>query len=67
LNDHGINNVRKTKKHASELLVPAPHPSEVEIAIEKLKRHKLQHMDQILTELIQVGDETSCSEVHTLI
>jgi hypothetical protein len=48
-------------------LVSASHPSEVEIATEKLKRYKLPHSNQILAELIQVGNETSCPEIHTLI
>jgi hypothetical protein len=50
LNVHRVSDAR--------LLVPAPSPFEVEIAIAKLKRYKLLGNDQILAELIQAGGET---------
>jgi hypothetical protein len=40
LNVHGVNDVRQTKIHTAEPLVPKPSSSEVETAIEKLKRYK---------------------------
>lgn len=41
--------------------------SEGEIAIEKLKRYKSPGTDQILTEMIEAGGESLCSNVHNLI
>jgi hypothetical protein len=40
LNVHGVNDVRQTEIHTAEPLVPEPSDSEVEMAIEELKRHK---------------------------
>jgi hypothetical protein len=40
LNVHGVNDVRQTEIYTAEPLVPEPSSSEVEIAIEKLKRYK---------------------------
>jgi hypothetical protein len=40
LNVHGVNDVRQTEVHTAEPLVPEPSAFEVEMAIEKLKRHK---------------------------
>jgi hypothetical protein len=40
LNVHRVNNVRQTEVHTAEPLVPEPSVFEVEMAIEKLKRHK---------------------------
>jgi len=37
LNVHGINDVRQTEIHTSELPVPEPSAFEVEMAIEKLE------------------------------
>jgi hypothetical protein len=55
LNVHGVKHVRQTKIHTAESLVPEPSSSEVEIAIEKLKRYKSPGTDQIPAELIQAG------------
>jgi hypothetical protein len=41
---------------SAEQLVIGPCPFEVEIAVAKLKKYKLQGSDQIPAELIQVGD-----------
>jgi hypothetical protein len=62
-----VNNVRQTKIHTAEPLVPKPSSFEVEIAIEKLKRYKSPGIDQILAEFIQSGRNTLCSEIHKLI
>ena len=40
LNVHGVNDVRKTEIHTAESLVPKLSAFEVELAIEKLKRHE---------------------------
>jgi hypothetical protein len=49
--------ILQTEIHTVEPLVPEPSSSEVEIAIEKLKRYKSPGIDQILAELIQAGGE----------
>jgi hypothetical protein len=67
LNAHGVNDVRQTEIHTAEPLVPEPSDSEVEMAIEKLKRHKSPGVDQIPAELIKAGSRTICSEIHKLI
>jgi hypothetical protein len=67
LNAHGVNDVRQTEIHTAEPLLPEPSSSEVEIAIEKLKRYESPGMDQIPAELIQARGNTLRSEIHTLI
>jgi hypothetical protein len=47
--------------------VPEPSLVEVETAIGKLKSYKSPGTDQIPAELIKVGGETVCSEIHKLI
>jgi hypothetical protein len=42
LNVHGAGGVRQTEIHTAEPFVPEPSASEFEVAIGKLKRHKLQ-------------------------
>jgi hypothetical protein len=44
--------------YTAEPLVTKPSPTEVGIAIEKLKMYKSLGTNQILTELIQAGGET---------
>jgi len=51
LNVHWVNDVRQTEIHTAEPLVPEPSASDVELAIDKLKRHKSQGIDQIPAEL----------------
>jgi hypothetical protein len=48
LNIHGFNEVRQAEIHTAEPQVPEPSAFEVELAIEKLKRHKSPGIDQIL-------------------
>jgi hypothetical protein len=62
-----VNDVRQTEIHTAEPLVPEPSDSEVEIAIEKLKRHKSPGIDQIPAEPIKAGGRTIRSEIHKLI
>jgi len=44
--------------------VPEPSALEVEMAIEKLKRHKSPGIDQIPAELIKARGRTIHSEIH---
>jgi hypothetical protein len=39
LNVLGVNDIRQTEVHTAEHLLPEPSAFEVEMAIEKLKRH----------------------------
>jgi hypothetical protein len=57
LNVHGVNDVRQTELHTAEPLVAEPSAFEVEMAIEKLKRHKSPGIVQIQAELIKAGVE----------
>jgi hypothetical protein len=47
--------------------VPDPSPSEVEIAVAKLKKYNSPGSDQIPAELIQAGGEILLSVIHKLI
>jgi hypothetical protein len=53
--------------HTAKPLVPGPNSFEDEIALEDLTRYESRGTDQILAELVQVGGNTSCSEIHKLI
>jgi hypothetical protein len=55
LNVHNVSDVRQTKVHTAELLVPGCSHLEVEIAIAKFKKYKSPGINQILAELIQAG------------
>jgi hypothetical protein len=52
----GVSDVTQTEKHTAEPLVPVPRAFEVEMAIEKLKRHKSPGIDQIPAELVKAGE-----------
>jgi hypothetical protein len=67
LNVHGVIAVRRAEIRTAEPLVPEPSAMEVELAIEKLKSHKLPGIDQIPAELIKVGGRTICCAIHKLI
>jgi hypothetical protein len=67
LNVHGVKDVGQTEIHTAEPLVPEPRASQVEMAIEKLKRHKSPGVDQIPAELIKAGGRTIRSEIRKLI
>jgi hypothetical protein len=54
LNIHGVDDVRQTEMHTAEQ-VPEPNVFEGEMAVKKLKRHKLQGIDQIPSEFIKAG------------
>ena len=49
----GVNDVRHPEIHTAEPLVPEPSAFEIEMAIEKLKRHKSPGLDEIPTEPIK--------------
>jgi hypothetical protein len=53
--------------HTAEPLVPEPSAFEVELAIEKLKRHKSPGTDQIPAELIKAEGRKFRGEIHRLI
>jgi len=48
----GYNDVRQTEIRTAESLAPKPNAFEVEMAIEKLKRHESPGIDQIPAEFI---------------
>jgi hypothetical protein len=64
---HGVHDVRQTEVHTAEPPVPEPSAFEVEIAIEKLKRHKSLGIDQIPADLIKAGGRIIQSGTHKLI
>ena len=47
--------------------IPEPSLIEVELAIEKLKRHKATGVDNIPSELTQAGGGKLYEEIHKLI
>ena len=67
LNVHWVNEVRQTKIHIAEPLVPDPSAFEVGFAIEKLKSHKSPDIYQIPAKLIKAGGMKIRSEIHKLI
>jgi hypothetical protein len=62
-----VSDVRQTEIHTTEPLVPEPSAFEVEIAIEKLKRHKSPGTDQNAAEIINAGGRTIHSEIHKVL
>jgi hypothetical protein len=66
LNVHRDNDVTHNEIYTAELLVPELNAFEVEMAIEKLRRHKSPGTDQIPVELIKAGGRTICCEIHKL-
>ena len=67
MNVRGDNDVRQTEIHIAEPVVPDPSAFEVEMAIEKLKRHKSPGIDQIPAELIKARCRRTFSEFHKLV
>jgi len=53
--------------HTAESDIPEPSLIEVELAIDKLKRHKATGVDHIPSELIQAGGGKLYAEIHKLI
>jgi hypothetical protein len=60
----GANEVRQRKIRTAEPLVSEPSAFEVEMGIEKLKRHISPGINLIPEELIKAGDTTTSSEIH---
>jgi len=54
-NVHGVKDVGQAEIHTTEPLVHEPSASEVGLAIDKLRSHKLPGIDQIPAELIKAG------------
>jgi hypothetical protein len=67
LNVHQVNNVKQTELHTAETLVPEPSAFEVEVAVEKLKRHKSPGNDQIPADSIKARGRAIWSWIHKLI
>jgi hypothetical protein len=63
---YGFSEVRQTKIHTLEPLLPEPSAFEFEMATEKLKRIKSPGTDQIPTEFIKAGSRKNCSDFHKL-
>jgi hypothetical protein len=64
---HGVKDVKHTEIHTADPLVLEPSASQVEMAIEKLKRHRSPGVDQIPAEVIKAESRTFHSETHKLI
>jgi hypothetical protein len=67
LNVHNVRDVRQIEIRTAEPLVPGPSPSEVEIAVVKLKKYRLRGGVQIPAELIETGVETLLRFTDSLI
>jgi len=67
LNVCGVNDIRPAEIHAAKPLVPKLSAFGVEMAIEELKRHISQGIDQIPAELIKTRGRTIHYEIHKLI
>ena len=61
-----VHDVRQTEIHIAEPIVPQPSAFEVEMTVEKIKRHKSHGIDQIPAEMIKAGGRTLRSEIHKL-
>ena len=67
LTSHGVNNRRQTEIPTAEPLLPELIAFEVEMAIEKLKRHKSPGTVQIPAALIKAGGRTICPGIYEVI
>jgi hypothetical protein len=61
-----VHYVRQREKHTAEQIVLQPSAFLVEMAIEKIKRHKSPDIDQSPAELIKTGGRTILSEIHKI-
>ena len=64
---HGVKEAGQVEIPTADPLVPEPSAFEVELAINKLKSHKLPGIDEIPAELIKAGGGTIFLEIHKLI
>ena len=62
-----INDIRQTEIHTADLLLRELSAFEIEMAVEKLKKHKSPGIDQIPAEFIKAGRRTIRSDIHKLI
>jgi hypothetical protein len=67
LNALWVHDRRQTETHTAEPLVPEPRSFEVDMNIEKQKRHKSSGIDQIPAKLTKAGGRTIRSEIHKLL
>ena len=67
MNVHGVHDVRQTETHTAEPLLPEPSAFEVDLAIEKLKSHKLPGIDQIPAEKFKGIGRKFSHQFHKLI
>jgi hypothetical protein len=61
-NVHGVNDFRQAEIYTAEPLVPEPCAFKVEMAMEKLKRHKSPGNDHIPAEMMKAGFRTISSD-----
>jgi hypothetical protein len=66
LNVQVFTDIRQRKIYTGELLVSELSALEVQMAIEKLRKHKSPGIDQIAPELIKVGGRKICFNIHKL-
>jgi hypothetical protein len=67
LDVRGVNDVQQREIHTAEPLVPQTSAFEVELALEKLRSHKLPDIVQIPAKLIKVEGRKIRYEIHKLI
>jgi len=67
LNIQGFNDVRQTEIHTAGPLVPEPSAFKLEMANEKLKRHKSLGTDQIPAEFIKAEDRKFALKIINLL
>jgi len=67
LNVHGVKDVKHREMHTAEPLVLEPSAFQIEMAIEKLKKHKSPGVDQIPAEMFKAESRTFRSETHKVI
>jgi hypothetical protein len=63
----GVSDVRQEEIHTAEPLMPEPSAFQIEMAIEKLKRHKSPGIVHIPAELVNARGTTLLSEIYKLI
>jgi len=61
-----VSDLRQTEIHTREQRVPQPSAFVVEMAIEKLKRHKSLAIDQIPAKLIKAESPKICCGIQEL-
>jgi hypothetical protein len=67
LNLRGVTHVRQIEINRAESLVPEPSAFDVELAIEKLKRHKSPGIDQIPAEFASSANWLASTLIVSLV